>query len=151
MTFNASLASNVVDSSGNPAYAVADFLEAYPQFTDNVPESRITAFITMANASIAYGRYFEQWEYAMGLYVGHHATLYLQMTAAAGATVDEALATGQNTGNLTSMKQGDVTIQIDHDAMTKGTESWGMWNATAFGRQLATLARVYGLGGSFAI
>lgn len=151
MTFDASNASNIVSTGNNPAYTAADFLEEYPQFTGHLAEARITAFISMGNACLAYDRWFEQWQYAMGLFIAHHATLHLQMSAAAGATADEALATGQTVGNLTSMKQGEVTVQMTHDQLTKGTETWGTWNATAFGRQLASLARIYGIGGSFVI
>ena len=42
---------------------------------------------------------------------------------------------------------GDTQISYDNSAVTIGTEKWGSWNATQYGQQLATLARLVGMGG----
>lgn len=149
MTF--SDCSNVVDPGNNPAYTRADFLAEYPQFTDTVPEAVVTRTIARAHGVLAVDRYFTDWAYAMGLYVAHYCTLYLQTTASASASAEDAMATGQAVGTLTSMTQGDVKVVFDHGVQTQGTADWGQWNATVFGRQLATLARLYGLGGTYVI
>lgn len=143
--------SNVVPTDTNPAYTAGDFLEDYPQFTDGVPEAMITRFCAMASATVAVDRWFDNWAYGMGLYVAHRCTLYLQTTAADTATAEEAAATGQAAGAITNLKSGDASVTFDHGDQTKGTEDWGMYNATAFGRLFATEARLLGAGGSYVI
>jgi hypothetical protein len=143
--------SNVVSTDNNPAYTADTFLAEYPQFTDNVPDAMITRYIAMAQATIAYDRWFELWEYGMGLYTAHLCTIYLQTVGAAGESAEDAAAYGQTAGAITSMKEGDVSVAFDHDALTKGTEAWGMWNSTSYGRLLVSHARLLGKGGSFVI
>lgn len=150
-TADITIASNIVSTDGNPAYAAADFLADYPHFTEHVPEAMITRYIAMANAAIAYDRWFDEWTYAMGLYTAHLCALYLRMIADAEATRDEAEQAGQNPGELVSMKQGDASVTFDHGAEVKAIETWGTFTTTAYGRQFASLARLKGLGGSYVI
>ena len=72
----------------NPPYTSEDFLVMYPQFgkTDEngnaiIPSVVIDAFVQLAHASISKARYFDAWNVAMGFFIAHHLTLYLQTMA----------------------------------------------------------------------
>ena len=69
-----SLAANIKGTFNNPPYTSEDFLAIYPQFTKVIPANVIDFYISMANASLSYDIYRDQWVYAMGLYVGHFLT-----------------------------------------------------------------------------
>ena len=46
---------------------------------------------------------------------------------------------------------GDTSISYDNTATNAGTEKWGTWNLTRYGSQLATMARMIGIAGMYAI
>ena len=46
---------------------------------------------------------------------------------------------------------GNTSISYDNSAITTGTEKWGAWNATQYGAQLVTMARMVGMGGMYVI
>ena len=46
---------------------------------------------------------------------------------------------------------GDTTISYDNTAVTEAMAKWGSWNATQYGQQLVTMARMIGMGGSYVI
>jgi hypothetical protein len=46
---------------------------------------------------------------------------------------------------------GDTSIGYDNAATNAGTEKWGAWNLTKYGTQLATMARMIGIAGTYAI
>ena len=57
----------------------------------------------------------------------------------------------QNTGTVKAASMGDTSISYDNSAVTAGTEKWGSWNATQYGSQLVTMARMVGMGGMYVI
>ena len=46
---------------------------------------------------------------------------------------------------------GDTSVSYDNTAINAATERWGTWNATRYGAQLATMARMIGLAGMYVI
>ena len=87
------------------------------------------------------------WRYAAGLYTAHFAALYLQ-TYSEGASDPAAVAqNAQQTGVVKSTTMGDTSVSYDNTAVTSGIEKWGAWNATKYGQQLITYARLTGMGG----
>ena len=91
------------------------------------------------------------WRYAAGLYTAHFSALYLQTYAPACASAAQAAARAQQTGAVKSATIGDTNISYDNSAITAGTEKWGAWNATQYGQQLVTMARLVGMGGMYVI
>jgi hypothetical protein len=143
-----SLAANTTTSE-NPAYTAAMFTGLFPQFAA-LPDTMLTVLISHATTAIMQERWGVKWEYAAGLYIAHHATLLLQAYNPDATTTDDAVKSGLPGGLLTSQKiDGMVSVTLDHAALI--TESWGMWNATLYGRLLATEAKLMGLGGAFII
>ena len=87
------------------------------------------------------------WRYAAGLYLAHFAAMYLKTYAPASSGAAQAAAKAQPAGVIKSATMGDTSVSYDNSAVTIGTEKWGSWNATQYGQQLATLARLVGMGG----
>ena len=46
---------------------------------------------------------------------------------------------------------GDTTVSYDNEAITEASAKWGSWNATQYGQQLVTMARMIGMGGMYVI
>ncbi|WP_436663553.1 DUF4054 domain-containing protein [Alicyclobacillus acidoterrestris] len=135
----------------NPSYTVADFVAFYPQFgTDSngnyvVPQTVIQTFIDMAGASIQQARWRGAWQVAMGLFVAHFCTLYLQTSADPNSGAAAVFEAGRAQGVLSGESVGDVSYSADSSVTS--VDGWAEWNATEYGKQLATLARMYGKGG----
>lgn len=153
-------AANVPASGEAGSYTAEIFLEDFPQFSRSgtnprvslVPEGILGIFIKNANQSILPSRYFESWRYAAGLYVAHFSTLYLKTYSAEGsATAVRAAGSGQQTGLISEASMGDTSIKYDNEAMTLAMTKWGSWNATQYGQQLISMARMIGMGGMYVI
>lgn len=132
----------------NPTYAVSDFLSTYPQFGNAiVPQTVIQQFITMANASVQQARWRAAWQTAMGFFVAHFCTLYLQTAADPNSGAAAVFEAGRAQGVITGESVGDLSYSADVNAGS--VDGWAAWNLTAYGQQLATLARMYGKGGMY--
>lgn len=46
---------------------------------------------------------------------------------------------------------GDTSIKYDNEAVTLAMARWGSWNATQYGQQLISMARMIGMGGMYVI
>ena len=120
-------------------------------FTPLVPDTILTQFIDLANDSIMPSRWGSQFRYAAGLFVAHWSALYLK-TYSDGSPNATAVASGAGqVGNVASATMGDTSISYDNKAIDAATEKWGTWNATQYGAQLATMARMLGIGGTYVI
>lgn len=154
-------ASNIVSGEGD--YSAEMFQADFPQFfkklteddattyTALVPEAMLTLFIAEANAAIQPARWGDAWRYAAGLYVAHNCALYLKSYADGSENAAAAAASGATVGLVSSAKLGDSSVSYDNDALISATEKWGTLNATQYGQQLATRARLVGMGGSYAL
>lgn len=157
------LASNIVPvSKDNSEYTIETFLQYFPMFSKIVkdgeeekivsiaPEIIVNEYINMAKDAIQKGRWGAKWKMAMGLYIAHYLTLYLKsyVPASEENDVNSASTSGSISGNVSSATEGDQSISYDNNSITEGTQQWGAWNATTYGQQLVTEARLLGLGGS---
>lgn len=161
-----SAAANMPQPGELGGYTKDLFLTDFPQFTKKqvnpgeeeekqiislVPDPMLQVFIDNGNASILPSRYGDIWRYAAGLYVAHFSALYLKTYSDGSATPARAAATGQQTGLVKEATMGDTTIRYDNEAITEASAKWGSWNATQYGQQLVTMARMIGMGGMYVI
>lgn len=159
-------AANVPQPGEQGSYTAEMFLEDFPQFTkvippeeedgeeiveSLVPDKMLMVFIGQANDSVLPSRWGSLWEYAAGLYVAHFAALYLKTYAPSSDSAAQAAGGADQVGVVKSASMGDTSISYDNSAVTAGTEKWGAWNATQYGAQLVTMARLVGMGGVYAI
>ncbi|TWH46338.1 DUF4054 domain-containing protein [Sporomusa sp. KB1] len=152
-------------SGDNPPYALDDFYVLYPAFgpretpsegpdgepttTYLVDTSIIEMYIELADAVVKESRWRKRWKFAMGLFIAHFLTLYLQSFVDANSTAAQVVAAGQARGLMTSKSVGDVSVSYDFSTIAQGLDGWAAWNLTTFGQQYATLARIVGKGGMY--
>ena len=160
-----SAAANMPQLGELGTYTKEMFLTDFPQFTKKqvsqgeeanqiislVPDPMLQVFINNCNASILPSRYCDIWRYAAGLYVAHFSALYLKTYSDGSLTPARAAATGQQTGLVKEATMGDTTVSYDNEAITEASAKWGSWNATQYGQQLVTMARMIGMGGMYVI
>lgn len=137
-------------------YTAEMFLQDFPQFTDGggeglCPESMLELFVAQANDSILPSRWGTLWRYAAGLYVAHFASLYLKTFAESSESPAAASRGAEQSGIVKRVQMGDTNIEYDPSVVTAGTADWGMWNATSYGQQLASMMRQVGMGGMLAL
>ncbi len=152
-------------SGDNPPYVLDDFYALYPAYgpRETPPEDPegepsvaylvdpaiIEMYIGMADAVVKESRWRKQWKFAMGLFIAHFLTLYLQSLADANSTAAQVVAAGQTRGLMSSKSVGDVSVSYDFSTIAQGLDGWAAWNLTTFGQQYATLARMVGKGGMY--
>lgn len=139
-------------------YTVSMFQTDFPQFFENETESSflgspdmLGVFITQANDSVLPSRWGSMWRYAAGLYTAHFSAMYLKTYAPGSSGRNQVVQGAAQAGVVKSATMGDTSISYDNSAVTAGTEKWGTWNATQYGQQLVTLARMVGIGGMYVI
>jgi len=151
-------AANIPAPGEQGNYSADDFAEDYPEFytlTDGVytpmlPAAMLERFIESANAAVIPSRWGSDWRLAVGLYTAHLVALRMQ-TYAGGSTPGAAASNSANVGTVKSASMGDTSISYDNAATNAGTEKWGAWNLTKYGSQLATMARMLGIAGTYVI
>lgn len=137
---------------------VEDFPEFYAKTTDGdavtytpmLPETVLSRFVESANNAVSPSKWGEDWRLAAGLFVAHLAAMRMQ-TYSDGSTPAATAANSANVGTLKSATMGDTSLTYDNTAINSGTEKWGAWNLTRYGSQLATMARMIGIAGMYAI
>jgi hypothetical protein len=142
----ASAASNL-RSGTNPAYTLPDFLKLYPQFTDTLSPDIVQVYIDAASNCISQQRFRSMWNIAISLFVAHFCAIHVQTMADKSADASTVAATGQVLGITTSESVDGVSYSVDTGAIMNDLEGFAGWKATAYGVQLATLAKLYGKGG----
>lgn len=157
-------AANVPGPGEAGDYTVDMFQEDFPEFfTRNtvmapgegeyapmLPEAMLQRFVDSANASVVPSRWGQDWRTAAGLFTAHLAALRLQ-TYADGSTPAATAGNSANVGTVKTATLGDTSLSYDNAATNAGTEKWGAWNLTKYGSQLATMARMIGIAGMYAI
>ena len=116
-----------------------------------LPDAMLQTFIEQANDSVLPSRWGSMWRYAAGLYVAHFAAMYLKTYASASDNAAQAANGAAQVGVVKTATMGDTSVSYDNSAITAGTEKWGAWNATQYGAQLVTMARMVGMGGMYVI
>lgn len=151
-------AANIPAPGEQGNYSAEDFAEDYPEFytladgvyTPMLPAAMLDRFIQSANAAVIPSRWGSDWRLAVGLYTAHLVALRMQ-TYADGSTPGAAASNSANVGTVKSASMGDTSISYDNAATNAGTEKWGAWNLTKYGSQLATMARMLGIAGTYVI
>lgn len=151
-------AANIPAPGEQGNYSADDFAEDYPEFytladgvyTPMLPAAMLDRFIQSANAAVIPSRWGSDWRLAVGLYTAHLVALRMQ-TYADGSTPGAAASNSANVGTVKSASMGDTSISYDNAATNAGTEKWGAWNLTKYGSQLATMARMLGIAGTYVI
>lgn len=145
----ASNASNVKAQFSNQAYTADQFLEFYPQFVGLLPDPVLSLFITMADKTVQQVRWHENWPFGMANFIAHYATLWLQTTAGCPPTANTVIAGGTAAGLASSKSVGDVSVSYDFGSINESLAGWGDFTLTKYGQQFASMARLYGLAGSY--
>lgn len=135
------IASNV-SLTQNPPYTIAMFRAAFPAFTEDIiPDSVIENFIYLADATIKKAKFHEAWSLAMGYFIAHFATKFLETQVPEGATKEEILAAAQSSGLATSKSVGPISVSYDYTWLTNAFPGWGDFATTTFGQQYISLAK----------
>ncbi|USG65168.1 DUF4054 domain-containing protein [Brevibacillus ruminantium] len=148
------IASNIRTGS-NPPFTFEDFIAVYPQFGPDdtgktvIAQPIVQMYIDLANACILQARWHSYWKVAMGWFVAHFCTLYLQGTADPNSGAAGVLKAGQTRGLATSKSVGDVSVSIDYSLIAQDLDGWAAWKLTIYGQQLATIGRLVGKGGMY--
>ncbi|OOM73994.1 hypothetical protein CLPUN_42320 [Clostridium puniceum] len=145
-------ASNI-KAGDNPKYELKDFYIQYPQFGPNisgefiVPEIIMQMYLNLADASIKESRWHTSWKIAMGWFIAHFLTLYVQGMADPNGGAAAVIKAGQARGLESSVSVGDVHVSTDYSTIANGIDGWANWLSTSYGTQLATIGRFVGKGG----
>lgn len=144
-------------------YTLEMFQEDHPEFYQTkdeageikmvslVPPAMLQAFLGQTNNSVIPSRWASLWRLAAGLYMAHFTALYLKTYQTESLSAGQAAANATPMGLVSSAKMGDTSVSYDNSAVTEGTKEWGTWNATVYGQQLITYARLIGMGGTYVI
>jgi hypothetical protein len=157
------VASNIAPYGEKGDYTAEMFQADFPQFyqktthagedvyTPLIPGTMLAQFIDLANDSVMPSRWGSQFRYAAGLFVAHWSALYLKAYSDGSPNAAAVASNAGQVGNVASATMGDTSISYDNKSIDAGTEKWGTWNATQYGAQLATMARMLGIGGTYVI
>ena len=157
------VAANLPTAGERGSYTAELFGEDFPQFFHPqtqesggmaaclMPGTILDTFLAQANDSVLPSRWGSLWRYAAGLYTAHFSAMYLKTYAPGSENASQTAARAQSMGTVKSASLGDTSVSYDNSAVTAGTEKWGAWNATQYGQQLVTLARLAGMGGTYVI
>lgn len=111
-----------------------------------IPIAALLAFIALASASLVQARWLDSWIVAMGWFVAHFATLYVKSDGNPFSSPGQVAAAGLASGIQVSKSVGDVSVAYQP---VQGLSEWGAWNLTSYGQQLATMAKIIGMGPLF--
>lgn len=136
----------------NPPYTLDDFYANYPAYRpDNglVEPAIIHMYLELANACLQESRWRSYWKVAMGWFIAHFLTLYLQSTTNADSPAAQVINAGQARGLQSSKSVGDVSVSYDFSTAMNDLDGWAAWKLTIYGQQLATAAKLVGKGGMY--
>ncbi|EKQ56273.1 MULTISPECIES: DUF4054 domain-containing protein [unclassified Clostridium] len=138
----------------NPTFTLDDFYLIYPQFGDSngkyvVPQEISQVFLDLAHASIKETRWHKSWRIAMGWFMAHFLTIYLQGIADPDSGAAVVLKAGQAQGLQTSVSVGDVSVSTDYTTIANSINGWAAWKLTSYGTQLANIGKLLGKGGMY--
>ncbi len=141
-------ASNI-KTQENPLYTLNDFLTFYPQFAGLLPDVVLNSFLELGQACVAKQRFGKMWQLAIGLFIAHFCTLYLQNVAEPGTEAADVVNAAQAAGVVTSESADGVSYSMDTSMLSQDIAGWAAFKLTAFGSQFATIAKLVGKGGIY--
>lgn len=133
----------------NPLYTLDDFLTFYPQFAGLLPDVVLNSFLELGQACVSKQRFGKMWQLAIGLFLAHFCTLYLQNAAEPGTEAADVLNAAQAAGVVTSESADGVSYSMDTSMLSQDLAGWAAFKLTAFGSQFATIAKLVGKGGMY--
>jgi len=139
----------------NPVYTVDDFYILYPQFGQKTDGTYVVAteilnmYIALANSCIKETRWHSYWKFAMGLFIAHFCTLWLQSTADPDSNAAQVVSKGQSLGLMASKAVDGVSVQYDFSSVANDLNGWAAWKLTIYGQQLATFGKLVGKGNMY--
>ena len=136
----------------NPPYTLDDFYTNYPAYgpaNGLVEPAIIQMYLELANACLQESRWRSYWKVAMGWFIAHFLTLYLQSVTDADSPAAQVINSGQARGLQSSKAVGDVSVSYDFSSVMNDLDGWAAWKLTIFGQQLATAAKLVGKGGMY--
>lgn len=140
-------ASNI-KAGDHPPYGVSDFLDRYPQFSGNVPEEVLRDYVELGLSCVNYKRFNAMWKTALGFFIAHFCTLYMQSMQPYGTAAASVVATASSAGMITGESADGVSYSRD-GSMLNDLAGWAAFKMTTFGVQFASMARLVGKGGMY--
>ena len=156
------IAANIPQAGERGNYTAEMFQTDFPQFfskettedgetvTSLISEGMLEQFINLANDSVLPSRWGSMWRFAAGLFVAHFGAMYLKTYKPSSDNPSQVGNDAAQVGVVKTATMGDTSVSYDNSAITAGTEKWGTWNATQYGAQLVTMARMIGIAGMWA-
>lgn len=143
-------ASNIVGGAGT--LTIDRFLEFYPQFAA-ATEQVLNVYITACNSAITPERWGAYYEMAACLYVAHFVVLHYRSCGVNVDTSDPSSIAklGSTQGEISSKSIDGVSVSYGQNQGTSDLQGFGAFKDTAFGQQLATLAKLVGMGGMYVV
>lgn len=141
-TFIQNIAGTVVTLTNAPTQDGTD-VPLFVWASTTIPLTVLLMFISLASSHLVQARWQDSWQFAMALFVAHFATLYAKSDGNPNSTTGQIAAQGLAGGIQVSKSAGDVSVAYQP---IQGIENWAAWNLTTYGQQLATMARIIGMG-----
>ena len=142
-----SQASNIKKEE-HPEYTKETFLLLYPQFRGVLPDAALDMYMDLGLSCVNYKRFNRMWKAAIGLFIAHFCTLYLQSMQPEGTDASQVLASASSAGMVTSESADGVSYSRDGSALND-LNGWAAFKMTTFGVQFATMAKLVGRGGMY--
>lgn len=142
-----SQASNIKKEE-HPEYTRETFLLLYPQFRGVLPDAALDMYVDLGLSCVNYKRFNRMWKAAIGLFIAHFCTLYLQSMQPEGTDASQVLAAASSAGMVTSESADGVSYSRDGSALND-LNGWAAFKMTTFGVQFATMAKLAGRGGMY--
>lgn len=142
-----SQASNIKKEE-HPEYTKETFLLLYPQFRGVLPDAALDLYVDLGLSCVNYKRFNRMWKAAIGLFIAHFCTLYLQSMQPEGTDASQVLASASSAGMVTSESADGVSYSRDGSALND-LNGWAAFKMTTFGVQFATMAKLVGRGGMY--
>lgn len=142
-----SQASNIKKEE-HPEYTRETFLLLYPQFRGVLPDAALDMYVDLGLSCVNYKRFNKMWKAAIGLFIAHFCTLYLQSMQPEGTDASQVLASASSAGMVTSESADGVSYSRDGSALND-LNGWAAFKMTTFGVQFATMAKLVGRGGMY--
>ena len=124
-----------------------DFFAIYPQFmTAELPLAVVDMYVESANAAIQEERWHSRWRQAFCLYVAHYCTMWMKTATSADAPASSIVHAGDAKGAMTSKSVGGVSVSYGQTSADSDLMGFGSLRDTIYGQQLASLAKLTGIG-----
>lgn len=140
-------ASNI-PSGDNPEYTAMDFLKDFRVFEGKLQPDMLDQFIELAHYCVKEVRFHELWRLAIGNFIAHTLTMYLQTQPGidpGSASAGQAVSAAMPKGMPTSKSVGDVSVSYDFSFLND-VPGWNTYKTTTYGIQFMTYARLVSKG-----